>query len=458
MADGSDNPYIRTYAKDVAALGKTPEVPVGKPVAQAAATPAPTTAATAPADPEREAVLARLRERAAKDPVQEADLLPNSLPTPLPIAGSTDEAIPAAPPSPSVAPAVVVPPPAPPPMPPPPSPLPPPPPVPVPPPPSPVPAPAPVSPAASESPLHTYKSDFADHIDTKGASTFSVLAAEADTGKLRVKSSPLSASRLRTALITVLGLVLIVGGAGAGYAAYRYVAGHNTVVLAPSVPSLVFADDRQALTGEGPQLLQALAASADSPLADGQVRVVYLTEASTTPDGKPITIPLAGGRLIGSLQLSAPDLLLRNIAPESTVGVVHAGTETRAFFIMKVMSYERTFAGMLSWEGTLESALETLYPQYPLPEPGLPTIATTTRIVNGKKVTATTTIPAAPVVVIAPRFIDEVTSNHDVRALKDGQGRTILLYGYKDKETLIIARDEAAFGELLRRLAATKQQ
>jgi hypothetical protein len=315
-----------------------------------------------------------------------------------------------------------------------------------------------VAPVASESPLHTYKSDFADHIDTKGASTFSVLAAEADTGKLRVKSSPLSASRLRTALITVLGLVLIVGGAGAGYAAYRYVAGHNTVVLAPSVPSLVFADDRQALTGEGPQLLQALAASADSPLADGQVRVVYLTEASTTPDGKPITIPLAGGRLIGSLQLSAPDLLLRNIAPESTVGVVHAGAETRAFFIMKVMSYERTFAGMLSWEGTLERALEMLYPQYPLPEPGLPTIATTTRIVNGKKVTATTTIPAAPVVVIAPRFIDEVTSNHDVRALKDGQGRTILLYGYKDKETLIIARDEAAFGELLRRLAATKQQ
>jgi hypothetical protein len=187
------------------------------------------------------------------------------------------------------------------------------------------------------------------------------------------------------------------------------------------------------------------------------VRVLYLTEASTTPKG-PTTIALSGGRLIGALQLSAPDILLRNIADESTVGIVHKGPESRAFFIIKVLSYERTFAGMLQWESTMASSLSLLYPAYPDTAIAAPVIATTTKVVNGKKVVVTTTTPAAPTVVTAPHFVDEVASNHDVRALKDGQGRTILLYGYKDKETLVLARDEAAFGELLNRLSATKQQ
>jgi hypothetical protein len=327
-----------------------------------------------------------------------------------------------------------------------------------------VPPPLPLSPIPQlvpknegPSPLHTYTSDFADRIDTKEASAFSVLAAQADSGAKAPEAIRAPRSR-RGLMVTIAGVVLmLVGGIGA-FAAYRYVTSHSVVSTAPSVPSLIFADDRQALTGEGPQLLTALAAAADSPLPQGQVRVVYLTQASTTADKKTIMIPLAGGQLFGALQLSAPDILLRNIAPESTLGIVHAGPETRAFFILKVLSYERTFAGMLQWEGQMQSSLAMLYPTYAAPMAPTPTIATTTKVVNGKKVVATTTAASAPIATIAPHFIDEVASNHDVRALKDGQGRTILLYGYQDKETLIIARDEAAFAQLLNRLTATKQQ
>ncbi|MGE5540820.1 MAG: hypothetical protein ACM3TU_00850 [Bacillota bacterium] len=468
MPDGSsNNPYIRTYAKDVAALsGKAPPAP------QSDQTPAkdakPTAPAPTPTPPasnvnaERDATLARLRERALKNPVKEGEFLPPALPTPQAKAAPVGDSEPppitppsiavvTPPPLPHVAP--IVPPPA---VPRTPEPLPP---VPTPPP-APVvePIPPPPPPSAevpAPSPIHTYTSDFAEHIDRKEASTFSVLAAEADAGKLAPKTLPSTRSRKGIAIVAASAVLILIGGGGA-FAAYRYVASHASVPIAPSVPSLIFADDRIALTGEGSQLLQALADATLTPLPDGQVRIVYLTQASTTPKGT-IEVPLDGGRLVGALQLSAPDILLRNIAPDSTVGIVHAGSETRAFFILKVLSYERTFAGMLQWEGNMENALAVLYPTYPAPIPE-PTIATTTTIVKGKRVVATTTVAAPTPTQVPPHFIDEVASNHDVRALKDSRGNTLLLYGYKDKETLIIARNEAAFAELINRLGATKQQ
>ncbi|MDB5195115.1 MAG: protein of unknown function with transrane region [Parcubacteria group bacterium] len=469
MADSSSpNPYIRTYAKDMAALSKKTEegagVPPGSPPLPAAH------------PEERKSVLARLSKRTNKEPAHESTLLPNTLPTPQPKAASIGsptlarpEPLPpsAIPPRPKVV--VVAPPPAPP------KPIAPPPrPVAIAPHPVPVSSPPPLPPvlgikeppsplpqlvpkAQGPSPLHTYSSDFSDCIDTKNASAFSVLAAQSDAQPVTPKPVRTSSKSRRGLLITIAGIVLIlVGGIGV-FAAYHYVSTHSVVAVAPSVPSLIFADERQALVGEGPQLVQAIADSSTNPLPDGQVRVLYLTVSSTTASGKSVITPLAGGRLVGALQLSAPDILLRNIAPESTVGIVHAGSETRAFFILKVLSYERTFAGMLQWEGRMQSDLATLYPEYPLPV-ATPTVVTTTKIVNGRKVVATTTVAAAPVFSAAPHFVDEVASNHDVRALKDGHGQTILLYGYKDKETLIIARNEAAFAELLNRLAATKQQ
>jgi hypothetical protein len=307
------------------------------------------------------------------------------------------------------------------------------------------------------SPIHTYTTDFADRVEQKGATAFTVMAAEADAQPAPARAAQPKRASTRSIATVIIGVFLIlIAGAGAT-AAYLYVRTHQSVAIVPEVPSLVFADDRQALTGEGTQLVDAIAQAGETPLGDNQVRVLYLTTSSTTPDGKTVSIPLSGGRLIGALQLAAPDILLRNVSSESTVGVVHAGTETRAFFIMKVLSYERTFAGMLQWEKSIGSDLGGLYPDYPVATPQ-PTIATTTKIVNGKRVVATTTIQAAPVASVPDRFIDEIVANHDVRALKDGQNRTVLLYGYTDKTTLIIARDEAAFTELVSRLSATKQQ
>jgi len=495
MADDptQPNPYIRTYAQDVAALsGKEPVPPPAKPVAP-------------PADADRQAVLDRLRSRSQKpaEQVHETVVIPPTMPQitgklPEDKASGPEPVLPipvplpppvvpvqmptppvfTAPPAPLVSP-IITPPvaPAPPVFAPAPNPFPPP---------APLPRPAPEAPAIVKvpvgpmlrpeqnlSPIHTYKTDFSDKVDTDKASAFSVLAAQADSGQTSTSARGGPKNGQRNIIFVIVGvMLLLVAGVGA-YVAYTYVNSHKVVSLAPTVPSLVFADDRQKVSGEGAILMQALADSAGSALGDGQVRILYLTESSTTQQKSIIEQPLPGGVLFGALQLPAPDILLRNIGPETTVGIVHAGDETRPFFILRVLSYESTFAGMLTWERTMQNDLSLLYPLYPAPVAPTPvvivatTTATTTTATSttkskakAKPVATTTPVvipPPAPIIV-APHFVDEVASNHDVRALKDGNNRTILLYGYRDKETLIIARDEASFAELVNRLAATRTQ
>ena len=53
-------------------------------------------------------------------------------------------------------------------------------------------------------------------------------------------------------------------------------------------------------------------------------------------------------------------------------------------------------------------------------------------------------------------FQDESISNHDVRIYRDTAGRSILLYGYWNQSTLVVARDPSVFIEILERLATAR--
>lgn len=237
--------------------------------------------------------------------------------------------------------------------------------------------------------------------------------------------------------------MFVVAGIGAlSFGVIYYLTRPDAVAVTQGVPSLIEADETVKLEGvTGTELLLALRAVAEEPLVSGNVLVTYTTSASSTTKGLPIELPQPGGALVKALALNAPDILIRNIRPESTVGVINAGTETRPFFILRVSSFERTFAGMLAWESAMRSSLSFLYPSYPNAPVEIPVE------------TATTTAVQSPPVRRAPAsFADAVVRNHDVRVLRDADGRSLMLYGYKDKETLIIARDEAAFLELVSRL------
>ena len=311
-----------------------------------------------------------------------------------------------------------------------------------------IPAQIPVPAAESPSPIHTYTSDFADRIDTQHASTFSVLAAEKDAPAPRRVPAP-QKKKAVTFLPVVIGIVLLLVGAGAVFGAYEYMSKNTPPQSVLGPPSLINPDEKVELKGTGSTLMSALATKASEPLPNGNVLLTYVNESTTTSEGV-VEQQATGGAFVTSLNLSAPDILLRNIEPASMVGIVHAGNETRPFFILSVDSYERTFAGMLQWEPGMLNSLGALYPLYPATSAPNSTITTGTS-------TAPIFLPAINSNTPNRQFIDEVVSNHSARVLRDSGGRTLILYGYADKQTLIIDRDEASFTLLLGRLAASNK-
>lgn len=285
--------------------------------------------------------------------------------------------------------------------------------------------------------IHTYSTDVRDASKRTQATPFTILAREQDAGGgtpevLHPKHNPTIAIFGGVALI-VFGIVSI-------SLAYMYVKNNSTIMGELSVPSLISPDSRVRLSGEGKKLQSVLASLADSPLQNGDVVVAYITYASTTPKGQ-IEEPATGGALVAAMNIKAPDIVLRNINQESTVGVVRAKDETAPFFILSVSSFERTFAGMLSWEKTLSVDLTLLYPLY-------------TQTATS---TSTSTPPVTTYIQPKNSFEDAVVENRDVRLLKDVSGKTLLVYGYRNKDLLIITRNEAAFAEILNRLANTKR-
>jgi hypothetical protein len=156
--------------------------------------------------------------------------------------------------------------------------------------------------------------------------------------------------------------------------------------------------------------------------------------------------------------LPAPDILLRNVnAAGSMAGVINAGGEQSPFFILSVASYSDTFAGMLAWEdsgtgSSMPQALIALFPPYPALVVAS-SVATTTPAKSTKPQPVATTTPAVLLV-----FHDEVVANHDARAYRDAASRTLLIYGYWNQTTLVIARDENTFSAILARLATSQSQ
>ena len=151
-------------------------------------------------------------------------------------------------------------------------------------------------------------------------------------------------------------------------------------------------------------------------------------------------------------------------------GIVNVGGTQSPFFVLSVSSYNDTYAGMLWWESTMANDLRGLFPPYPSPTSALSTATTTatttplaTTTVKTKKAAAATparaqTTAVKPPPVFVPAFRDEIVANHDVRVYRDALGRSLLLYGYWNQTTLVIARDPEAFIEILGRLANSRTE
>ncbi len=283
-----------------------------------------------------------------------------------------------------------------------------------------VPLPAPSTPEEPKnSPIETYESDFADRLKETGATPLTVLASEQDAEPVQTSAPTEAPKKLSLSGIwyAIGGTVLIVIAGGVAFFAYsRYAASvPQPLALAPNLSAPIAVDERVPVSGTGTTLMGTIVQSVGTPIGAGTIRLLYLS-ASTT-----------GASVFSALQLPAPDILRRNAnAAGSMAGVIVIDGTQSPFFILSVASYNDTFSGMLSWEPNLLKDLSALFPAY---------------------ATAAATGTAGS--------RDEDVNNHDARVYRDAQGKSVLLYGYWNQTTLVIARDPAAFSTILMRLAAS---
>ena len=307
--------------------------------------------------------------------------------------------------------------------------------------------------------LKTYASDFSQRIKDTHASTATVLAAEQDA----LSGAPREVSRKSsrgTVLYITAGVILFVFGIAGSYIAYtRYLANEEPIILAPAISAPIFVDEKEKIVGASPQeILLAIEQSVLRQLAPNTVRFLYIDLATGSTSSPQAT---TDNSVFLALQLPAPGALLRNVnSARSMAGILSTENglapdenQQNPFFILSVASYSDTFAGMLSWESRMPRDLSVLFPLYPqLPVSTVSTSSTT--LTTGSSPPATTTATSTPVFILS--FRDEVINNHDVRIYRDAEGRSVLLYGYWNQTTLIIARDPAAFIEIIGRLATTR--
>ncbi|OHA92299.1 MAG: hypothetical protein A3J09_02375 [Candidatus Zambryskibacteria bacterium RIFCSPLOWO2_02_FULL_51_21] len=127
-------------------------------------------------------------------------------------------------------------------------------------------------------------------------------------------------------------------------------------------------------------------------------------------------------QFLNILEVRAPGALVRSFDKLFMIGVIGGNP----FLIVKLVSFENAFAGMLSWESTMPQDLLPLFPQN-----------------EGLKAITTTSV-----------FKDIVVRNKDVRALPGGASSTtpVLLYTFFDNKMLIITDSIEALETLMDRL------
>lgn len=151
--------------------------------------------------------------------------------------------------------------------------------------------------------------------------------------------------------------------------------------------------------------------------------IVYLpvVDVSSTTKQQSIQSVFSGTR--------APLRLIRSLSDEYTFGV-HIFDGTVPFIILKTSLFQNAFPGMLEWEKDMRNDLLSLIQTH---HPNVKAVSTDN-----------------------DRFRDGVIENIDIRILDDENNVPMLMYGFADRNTIVITFNEKSMRELLRKLLSVR--
>lgn len=137
-------------------------------------------------------------------------------------------------------------------------------------------------------------------------------------------------------------------------------------------------------------------------------------------------VPVDTSKILSVLAPSAPSSLVRSFDNKYMLGIYSYDTN-EVFLILSVDDYASSYSGMLKWEKDMPKDLAKIFS------------------VDQDFLTRTYS------------FSDLSIKNKDLRIIRDDAGKTIMLYSFIDKETLLITKNEKIFGAILARINISKQ-
>lgn len=158
-----------------------------------------------------------------------------------------------------------------------------------------------------------------------------------------------------------------------------------------------------------------------------------------------LTLGLTVPELFAKNQYSGGEGLIRSLTNNYSFGLYN-NKESRfeSFLVFKISSSDLAFSNMLDWERYLPADLTDLFADKSVvnPDPNASqTVSTTT--------SSTTT---APVAFLTPGFTDKVLRNTDARVYTDTNGKVQFVYGFVNKDYLIISGGIESFVDVKTRL------
>ncbi len=277
--------------------------------------------------------------------------------------------------------------------------------------------------------LRTYQGDVAEFIKEKNVSVVSVAVKETERRQKREeteavkevtqKTQPERDKRKSNAILALISLLLLAAG-GISLTLVMRVLRTDPVVPVGLEESIIPYNSSATLSvAAATDLQKALGGVA----AGGGITLISISG----PDGRLLR---KAGDFFDFLGASLPFTLSRNLRDDWALGVMSKNGAFLPFLVFEVSDFGGAFAGMLDWEGSIESDLEFLSLSLKTDMTSL--LSSTTPLLKPENFT----------------WQDVIVKNKDTRGLVGEKGGSKIAYTFLDRNTVLVVGDISIIGDI----------